>query len=773
MRIRTAIAILVTTLGLEWMSKPQSDRFWEREIEQAKTIRAKKGSVAARDYLLDLPAKLAPGRHATRNGDFRRIKQLATFEDESTLWDDADRHWQECIRAKSEENGRDAATLQLLRFSTLFKLRRYAEAQECLSAAQRYIAVSHDTSLKPFVLYNSGRLLVESGRLEESIAPFTQSLAYYVKTKQQNKAALARVAIARALYQLGRYDQALDLLEVGIGQAESKDQPLILGHLGNLAYEHGDLAKAISYYHTAGAGNPAIRATWLTNEASVWIDLRNCEKGAELNAQAALSRTFHVAKSPQAKLNEARIAACRGDSISSIAQLREIVKSSDDPSVTVDAYAELCQLFDKSGKESAARTAYADGLQMADKKLDELRDPENKISFQAKAKRLNDLYIAALMSHGRTQEAFEVAAASRARILSHSLQLTAGSSAGASVAAYKRAAGRTDSAYLAYWIAPDHSFLWVITGSGFRSYALPGEAKLQRDINRFQQLIQERDNSDREGAELFRTLVGPALHQIGRARKIVVAPDGPLYGLNLETLRQGAPDAPYWLEQATVTIAPILSVVLSGTKPSALNSGILLVGNAQEWDANFPRLLNSGRELDLIAAHFPTGRRTRLVDANANPVGYQQQVESGYRYIHFATHAAANRDAPLESAIVLSQKDGSGMLTARRVLDKPVTAEMVSISACRSAGGKTYAGEGLVGLAWAFLHAGAHSVVAGLWDVSDHSSPLLMDKLYAGLANGKEASEALREAKLELLKGQYPDPYYWGPFLLYQGAGSK
>src|ERR1051326_5788361 len=47
-----------------------------------------------------------------------------------------------------------------------------------------------------------------------------------------------------------------------------------------------------------------------------------------------------------------------------------------------------------------------------------------------------------------------------------------------------------------------------------------------------------------------------------------------------------------------------------------------------------------------------------------------------------------------------------------------------------SAGTRTYAGEGLLGFAWAFLNAGAHAVIAGLWDVSDVSTSQLMDRLY-------------------------------------------
>jgi len=95
----------------------------------------------------------------------------------------------------------------------------------------------------------------------------------------------------------------------------------------------------------------------------------------------------------------------------------------------------------------------------------------------------------------------------------------------------------------------------------------------------------------------------------------------------------------------------------------------------------------------------------------------------------------------------------------------------VTLSACHSAGARTYAGEGLVGLAWAFLQSGAGNVIAGLWNVSDYSSPRLMEQLYAGLAAGKSPADALHDAKLELIAGgKYAHPFYWGAFQLYAGS---
>jgi CHAT domain-containing protein len=114
------------------------------------------------------------------------------------------------------------------------------------------------------------------------------------------------------------------------------------------------------------------------------------------------------------------------------------------------------------------------------------------------------------------------------------------------------------------------------------------------------------------------------------------------------------------------------------------------------------------------------------------------------------------------------------MLSARDVLRHPLRAEVVTLSACRSAGATVYGGEGIVGFVWAFLQTGAKSVVAGLWDVTDRSTFQMMDAMYAGLDAGEPPAAALRNAKLALIRAGRPfaRPYFWGPFQLYVGGGA-
>jgi CHAT domain-containing protein len=157
-----------------------------------------------------------------------------------------------------------------------------------------------------------------------------------------------------------------------------------------------------------------------------------------------------------------------------------------------------------------------------------------------------------------------------------------------------------------------------------------------------------------------------------------------------------------------------------------------------------------------------------LEGAAATPEAYRTAGPGGFSAIHFTAHAVANRESPLDSAVLLS----GGKLYAREVMDVPLTADLVTISACRGVGVRAYSGEGLVGFAWAFLRAGARHVIAGLWDVNDQSTAALMDVLYREMAAGKSPAAALRAAKLSLIAspGNLRKPYYWAPFQLYTVA---
>jgi CHAT domain-containing protein len=90
---------------------------------------------------------------------------------------------------------------------------------------------------------------------------------------------------------------------------------------------------------------------------------------------------------------------------------------------------------------------------------------------------------------------------------------------------------------------------------------------------------------------------------------------------------------------------------------------------------------------------------------------------------------------------------------------------MVTLSGCNTGAGRVYAGDEMLGLVRSFLKAGASALVVTLWPVNDRSSAELMGAFYEGLGRGDSARASLRDAIMNV-KAQYPNPYYWSPFIL-------
>jgi CHAT domain-containing protein len=218
--------------------------------------------------------------------------------------------------------------------------------------------------------------------------------------------------------------------------------------------------------------------------------------------------------------------------------------------------------------------------------------------------------------------------------------------------------------------------------------------------------------------------------------------------------------------------------MLSGLQPvtaDAASKDLLLIGDPIPARNDFAPLPDAAPEIQRVQQHFPAEGQIVLTRAMAIPAAYAASGPDQFRYIHFAAHGTASRLSPLDSAVVLSapREDPEYFkLYARDIVQHPLNARLVTISGCYGSGVRTYAGEGLVGLAWVFLRAGSHNVIAALWQVADASSPLLMDRLYGELQAGKAPDAALRIAKLSLIHSSsvYRRPLFWGAYQLYAGS---
>ncbi len=158
------------------------------------------------------------------------------------------------------------------------------------------------------------------------------------------------------------------------------------------------------------------------------------------------------------------------------------------------------------------------------------------------------------------------------------------------------------------------------------------------------------------------------------------------------------------------------------------------------------------------------------------------------RWVHFATHGLLSYGVgpagqkigrrPVPGAIALATdaagtaSDGlgadnirlDGLLTSSEIINLRLNAELVVLSACDTGRGDL-TGDGVVGLARAWMGAGVPSVVVSLWAVSDESTAALMQTFYDNLGQGLTKAQALRQAMLTTSQ-TYPNPSDWSAFTL-------
>ena len=335
--------------------------------------------------------------------------------------------------------------------------------------------------------------------------------------------------------------------------------------------------------------------------------------------------------------------------------------------------------------------------------------------------------------------------------------------------------GHEKSVLLSYFETRDECYLWTVTPTQLRLSPLGIKGPdLDNLIDSYQQEIQQHLPlaSSRAAKKLYQILVQPASNLTPKGSHVVVVADSKSYSINFETLVSSQGAEHYWIEDVELENTRSIDLLLASHPRRAPAKGLLLIGAPAQADPHFAELPHAKDEMASAEKHFPSGKITKFAGPDATPDSYLNNSPSMYKFIHLATHGTPNALDPLQSAIILSSdKDGNFKLLARDIVDSKVrlNAELVTISACEGVGTQLQSLEGLLGLEWAFMRAGAHQVVAAVWDQDDAVTPALMDDFYDQLAQGKSAIDALHHAKLSILHagGFHAAPYYWASLQLY------
>jgi len=496
------------------------------------------------------------------------------------------------------------------------------------------------------------------------------------------------------------------------------------------------------------------------------------------------------------RLVQGRVAAQEHDPAAAEAAFHEVEQSPDAPVfLKWEAERSLARLYEDEKQVDAAGREYRTALSTFEAARSELQHENSRLPFLTNATHIYDDYIHFLVNRGKTGEALEVAEYSRARTLNEGLGLlktgpikTGRTKTGpAKNGAWfqpdplnaPQVAQRVGGSVLFYWLGEKQSYLWTITPQKAALFSLPAASEIDAMVQRYRKaLIGPLDplkTSNVDGLALYRALVAPAASLLKKDAKVFVIPDGALNTLNFETLLVPGPSPHYWIEDVTLADASSLRLLAASHAANRHTSGLMILGNAVAPNPDYPELRKAAAEMEIVEKHFLPTQQKIFAGEQATPAAYVSSKPEQFSYIHFVAHGTASRTNPLDSAIVLSKadtEDDSFKLYAREIIHHPLRADLVTISTCYGAGARAYSGEGLVGLSWAFLRAGAHNVIGALWEVSDASTPGLMDELYSSLKKGNRPEAALRAAKLSLLRSgsTFSRPFYWAPFQLYNGS---
>jgi len=767
-----------------WRAQPRSEMHWEFRLLRAQVLVHQGKPQPVLELLTEEPPageRFMPAR-ARRLMCLGRARFLeADYPASRVLMDQA------LGLARRVGDALLLSEVQLWRGSTLARCGEFQAADEAYQEGLRLAAQRGDVYLQAAALGNRGFVRINSTRYDEAIPYFQEALRLAEKAGFRRFAANATGNLGRCYAGLGEHAQAVRLLSQAARlMGESGDfngQQIWLGNLGEAYHAQGNFRSAIGCYRNAleiarRLGASYFTLMWTNKLTELSLEAGDLKSAEDYNRQARQISPNVTTRGAGiwSALWQARILAAQGRVSEAERRYREVLASAspaEERSVIWTAHAGLADLYAATGQSSEADAEFRQALAVLEETRSRLSRDEWKLSFHAASIRLYQDYVDFLVSSRRAERALEVAESCRARVLVQKLGLTGGGSWSPAAWKFREAARRLGATLMSFWLAPRRSFLWVVQPDRVVCFRLPSNSEIEPLVAVLRGAIEGlRDPLASELAaarRLHAMLIEPAASLLRPQARLIVVPDGPLHEVNLESLvaAKGAPR--YWIEDVTLALVPSLALLVgSRQEPPARRDSLLLIGDPTPT-SEFPRLPEAQKEIAAVGRRLPASRQLVLTGADAHPDCYRLAGPQRFSLIHFAAHATASADNPLDSAIILSPRENGFKLYARQVMGIPLRAELVTMSACRGAGARSYSGEGLVGFAWAFLQAGSRNVIAGLWDVPDSSTAVLMERLYAELAAGRGPAQALRAAKRALLESRsaWSKPFYWAPFQLY------
>ncbi len=264
-------------------------------------------------------------------------------------------------------------------------------------------------------------------------------------------------------------------------------------------------------------------------------------------------------------------------------------------------------------------------------------------------------------------------------------------------------------------------------------------------------------------------LLGPLLPAMQDSERLLISPNGPLHGIPFAALEvEGRPLVSRW----SSSLLPAAETLLERREENAAPAGSTLIFGDPLWGKAEDAIPGSAEEARRVA-DLVGSAASLYVGKAATETVFREEAPARDR-IHLAAHGRSNSLSPAHAYIQLAPGKGQdGRLEAVEIASMSLPASLVVLSGCETGieGGLSRGsaeGDERIGLARAFLAAGARSVVASLWKLDDREAQVYIPELYP-LLEGRSPAEALAELQRGLISGKVrgrngrslSHPYYW------------
>jgi CHAT domain-containing protein len=691
-----------------------------------------------------------------------------------------------------------------------------ATAGQSVAAALMQATMSHDVGAQIRFLTTLGAGLVEARMCDQALPYFEKALAASSNVTDAGYPYLTQQARVQAMLCLKRFDAAQQIATEALKRAEQNNragqQAAFLLFLGQIARAQNDESGAVTnlersarIYERAGFRQPlpAVQAE-LADIYRASGQLKHAEQYAALAAATSQAtgqnrllpdqlRLLAELLVSEGKYSEADEAYSRAGAFvdalvgnfTTVLEKTALIRASS--RLYTQHFALIADHFNNTARafsiiEQVRGRVVSDLLAAGGITSERARAMERSISLlrlklmtarsNTDVRRIRDQIFAAEQNRWVTPDVSILKSSANKRVALSEIEKSLESS----------------SAILEYVLADPHSFVLIITRGGSRIARLEARTRIESHVTAYLSAVRARQGAEQQARTLYDDLLRPVTN-IAAYRRVVVVPDGQVHLLPLDALID--PEGRYVVERQIVTYAPSASALYLLTserdKPRRPEAALLAVGGVP-YDPQGLRKLSRFRGVEndamsslpasrdeVLAARdaFP-GRTTLLLGDKATESALKKEDLRTYSIVHLAVHGVADRRLPERSALVLLSDPSAGedgFLQAPEIVQLPLRANLIILSACDTGVGRIEDQEGIATLSRAFLLAGGRGTVSTLWAIDDVFSEFLMKRFYARLVALQPVADALAGAKRDMLRryGTEALPYYWAAFT-YNGA---